>query len=121
MKKKKIEAVPWIRPEKMRIGKKIRFVAAADTVEIGGDTHLIVDIWQKGKYGIPLLRAAYTKTDWALQYPQERIQWTREKINGRDYYADNERKAFVSVKGNREYAERTNTEISQQSAEKIYQ
>ena len=121
MKKKKIEAVPWIRPERMKLGKRILFVAAADTVEIDGDTHLIVDIWQRGKYKIPLLRAAYTKTDWGLQYPQERIQWTRERINGRDGYADNELKAFVSVKGDREYAERTNTEISQRSADKIYQ
>lgn len=120
MKRKQIETVPWIRPEKMRLGKQILFVAVADTVEIGGERHLIVDIWKKGRCKTPLLRAAYTKTDWGLQYPQDGI-WTREKINGREYYADNELKASTSVKGQKKYAERTNTEIDSVSAEKIYQ
>lgn len=118
MKRKKIEAVPWILPEKMRLRKGILFVAAAGVREIEGEDHLIVDIWQKGKYKIPALRAAYTKKDWGLSYPKEQI-WTRETFvndwRGRCL------RAKGTFRGQEERAERTNTEISQQSAEVIFQ
>ena len=120
MKRKKIEAVPWIRPEKMRLGKDIFFVAAADTMEIEGEEHLLVDIWQKGKYKTPVLRAAYTKKDWSLLYPQEG-EWTRENINGRNYSCWEELKARARFKDGYKRATRTNTELSQISADKIYQ
>ena len=120
MKKKKIEAVPWIRPEKMKLGKKIFFVAAADTREIEGEEHLIIDIWQKGKYKIPVLRAAYSKKDWGLLYPQEG-KWTRENIDGRNYGCWNELKAEGRFKDGYRHAKRESTEISQASAEKVYQ
>lgn len=120
MKKKKIEAVPWIRPEKMRLGKDIFFVAAADTLDIEGEAHLLVDIWQKGKHKTPVLRAAYTKKDWGLLYPQEG-EWTRENINGRNYGCWEELKARARFKDGYRQASRTNTELSQISADKIYQ
>lgn len=118
MKKKKIEAVPWIRPEKMRLGKKICFVAAADVQMIEGEEHLLVDIWQKGKYKSPVLRAAYTRLDYGLFYPQE-TKWTREKINQPGSWS--RLKAYTLGRGEHRTAERTNTEMSQASAEKIFQ
>ena len=119
MKKKQIEAVPWILPERKRFPKKILFVAAADVQEVSGEDHLIVDIWQKGRYEIPVLRAAYTKADWGLQYPQEE-KWSREGICEKGWNTWNTLKACAPINGQNTSANRENTEISQASAEKIF-
>lgn len=117
MKKKKIEAIPWILPGKKRYPRSILFAVAADVIEIDGEYYLIVDFWQKGKWKLPVLRAAYADKDWALQYPQEG-RWTREGIK-RDYLGK-DTKAEAMIKGQLTRSKRTNTDIDQESAEKIF-
>lgn len=101
MKKKAIEKIPYLTAEKCR-EKGVKFVAAVAVIQIQGEQHLFLEIYEnKVKcLNIPVYRFVYTKKDWANYRPADGT-WSACKIV--DVYRDpiwqhnkNEQETFIS-------------------------
>ena len=80
MKKKKIEAFPLI---ELRKPKRKPYMAVADVVNLAGEDHLLIDIYEKdGRSQRHVMRAAYTEHDWGLWEPRNEYSsaWSRGSI-----------------------------------------
>lgn len=101
MKKKAIEKIPYLTAEKCR-EKDVKFVAAVAVIQIQGEQHLFLEIYEnKAKcLNIPVYRFVYTKKDWANYRPADGT-WSACKIV--NIYKDliwqnnsNEQETFIS-------------------------
>ena len=77
MKKKRIEALP---PIQLRETRKKPYMAVAEVMEISGQRHLLMDVYERERH---ILRAAYTAHDYGIWWP-EKGNWQRRHI-GDDY------------------------------------
>lgn len=84
MKKRKIEELPAIPLRKL---KRNYYMLVADALSIGGEEHLICDIYRKdGSKQEWILRAAYTNHDWSLWKPDKDAGgWSRRSIQDDTY------------------------------------
>lgn len=100
MKQKAIEQIPCLpanAPEK-----SWKYAASARTLAIGGEEHLLVEVYEKQKLR---LRAAYTKADWAVYLPKTET-WSKASPTGETlctiwketghYYGQSSRKTWIS-------------------------
>lgn len=81
MKRKQIEKIPWNKVGDK--GKKAGYIAVATTVEIETIPHLILDIYKRKQYQQPVMRAAYTETDWAIYYVEE-SRWYQRRLKDKN-------------------------------------
>lgn len=122
MKKKKIEAFPLI---ELRKPKRKPYMAVAEVVELAGEDHLLIDIYEKdGKSQQHVMRAAYTEHDWGLWEPRNDYSsaWSRGSIEV-DLYRNAPRydtSDMISGPGIPAKAGWNNTAIDQQSIEIIH-
>lgn len=79
MKKRKLEALP---PVPLRNAKRKYYMMVAMNAELGGEEHLICDIYRKdGKENEWIMRAAYTRHDWGLWDPGKgKDGWSRKSL-----------------------------------------
>lgn len=122
MKKKKIEAFPLIELRKPR---RKPYMAVAEVVELAGEDHLLIDIYEKdGRSQRHVMRAAYTEHDWGLWEPNNEHSraWSRGSIE-----VDIYRKAprydiydMINGPGIPERASWSNTAIDQKSIDIIH-
>ena len=80
MKKKAIENIPYLTAGRRQ--EKKAYLAVAEVLQIAGEEHLLVEIYEnrKGKLKVPALRLAYTKKDWGLYWTERdgvKARWSR--------------------------------------------
>lgn len=87
MKKKQIEKLPYIALTKVSKGKEVRYVAVTEIKEIGGEGHLLLEVYRNRKdhMDIPVIRYVATECDWAVFHP-ETGKWSRNGIT--DMYGE---------------------------------
>lgn len=83
MKKKAIEQVPFLGLPEVNLGKMAEYVAMTAVTKIGGEEHLLVEVYrnQKEQLEIPVVRIALTQKDFGTFFPEE-SRWSRGKITG---------------------------------------
>lgn len=84
MKKKAIEKVPYLTGEKCSKS-SMKFVAAVEIKDIDHEQHLLLEIYENKKksLGVPVVRFAYTKSDWG-NYDPKKGKWSASSISN-DY------------------------------------
>lgn len=80
MKKKAIAEIPYLTARK----RDKPYTAVAAVHEVGGEEHLFLEFYKRPELRIPVLRAVYTKSDWAMFRPGQG-NWSSAKLR-HDYY-----------------------------------
>mgnify|MGYP003290055143 CR=1 FL=1 len=82
MKKKKIEAIPFMELEECRKEKEVLFVGKTACHVIDGEQHIFLEVFRNHKNGrkVPVLRYSMTHKNWGI-YDTETGTWSRRKID----------------------------------------
>lgn len=81
MKKKQIEAVPYITIPGTVQDENVQYAAVAAWKEIAGEKHLLLEVYRNREtcLQVPAVRYVANGTDWGVFFP-ESGRWTREKL-----------------------------------------
>lgn len=79
MKKKQIEKLPYITLTKVSKRKDVRYIAVTEIKEIGGEGHLLLEVYRKDHMDVPVIRYVTTERDWAVFRPATG-KWSRNGI-----------------------------------------
>lgn len=88
MKEKAIEKIPYLTLPKVVKGKTCKYVGVTALMDIGGEQHLLLEIYknQKDCKKVPIVRIAVTAKDYGNYTPDTGI-WDRRKIETDYYYS----------------------------------
>ena len=82
MKRKAIEAIPYITVPKAMTKQKSGYLCAVQTLEITGEPHILLDVYEnkKDSLSVPKIRYAATLGDWAVT--QEFLSYLDVLVDG---------------------------------------
>ena len=89
MKKKAIEAIPYITVPKPMTKQKVGYICAVQTLEIAGEPHILLEVYEnkKDSLSVPKIRYAATLGDWAVYNPAEGI-WSTHSITYNQWHSN---------------------------------